>query len=350
MIKKPSEGPPKEAPLIGPLEGAPRVGTVEGAPRVGPPEGAPHVGTVEGAPVVGPPAGAPKGIGLRLPTPCTSHLKEEEFRVVYEPSEDTFLMMDALEIDAETLQELQPALVLEMGCGSGCVSAFLSSLFKQYSAHAGDPQGPPASNGGPQGPPSSTGGPPASTGGPPRRSSIINPVIYAVDKQRAALEAARRTFSVNVCGELAEFINSDLFRGFKGFKSLKKHNTRGGPPSSSSSSSSSVQGVLPTATTAAATATTAAARNSKGGPFDLIIFNPPYVQGDTEENIKEEDLPWWGGEKGRKVIDEFAAQVLLLERENAPEEVVEELTANGCEARVRGTVSFRVYPHLLLFL
>ena len=103
-------------PLEGaPLEGALRVGTVEGAPRVGPPEGAPHVGTVEGAPVVGPPAGAPKGIGLRLPTPCTSHLKEEEFRVVYEPSEDTFLMMDALEIDAETLQELQPALVLEMG-------------------------------------------------------------------------------------------------------------------------------------------------------------------------------------------------------------------------------------------
>ena len=106
MIKKPSEGPPKEAPLIGPLEGAPRVGTVEGAPLIGP---------LEGAPRVGPPGGTPKGIGLRLPTPCTSHLKEEEFRVVYEPSEDTFLMMDALEIDAETLQELQPALVLEMG-------------------------------------------------------------------------------------------------------------------------------------------------------------------------------------------------------------------------------------------
>nr|CAD67788.1 methylase [Tetraodon nigroviridis] len=60
------------------------------------------------------------------PTPVYSHVGRGDFTDVYEPAEDTFLLMDALEKDAETLQ--RPAVCLEVGSGSGVVSAFLASV------------------------------------------------------------------------------------------------------------------------------------------------------------------------------------------------------------------------------
>lgn len=56
-----------------------------------------------------------KPTSLRLPTPTTDHLLEERFKDVYEPSEDSFLFMDALQQEEDTLKVLQPATVLEMG-------------------------------------------------------------------------------------------------------------------------------------------------------------------------------------------------------------------------------------------
>jgi len=47
---------------------------------------------------------------------------------VYEPAEDTFILLDALEKDAGILQELKPRLCVEVGSGSGCVSAFLGKI------------------------------------------------------------------------------------------------------------------------------------------------------------------------------------------------------------------------------
>uniref|UniRef100_A0A665TC44 Methyltransferase HEMK2 n=1 Tax=Echeneis naucrates TaxID=173247 RepID=A0A665TC44_ECHNA len=62
------------------------------------------------------------------PTPLYSHAGRGPFQDVYEPSEDSFLLVDALEKDAQRLQLLSPAVCVEVGSGSGVVSAFLASV------------------------------------------------------------------------------------------------------------------------------------------------------------------------------------------------------------------------------
>ncbi|XP_063073993.1 methyltransferase N6AMT1 [Engraulis encrasicolus] len=65
---------------------------------------------------------------MTYPTPLFGHVGRGPFADVYEPAEDSFLLLDALEKDAERLQRLRPTFCLEVGCGSGVVSAFLASV------------------------------------------------------------------------------------------------------------------------------------------------------------------------------------------------------------------------------
>ncbi|KAM8904395.1 methyltransferase N6AMT1 [Spinachia spinachia] len=63
-----------------------------------------------------------------MSTPVYCHAGRGDFRDVYEPAEDSFLLMDALERDSELLQQMRPCVCVEVGSGSGAVSALLASL------------------------------------------------------------------------------------------------------------------------------------------------------------------------------------------------------------------------------
>ncbi|KAG8887331.1 hypothetical protein FRB98_000200 [Tulasnella sp. 332] len=65
---------------------------------------------------------------MGFPTPRLNHLTSHDYEHIYEPSEDTFILLDALERDASELQALKPTICLEIGSGSGCVTAFVASV------------------------------------------------------------------------------------------------------------------------------------------------------------------------------------------------------------------------------
>ena len=64
-----------------------------------------------------------------IPTPDTRHLRRAEYAEhVYDPAEDTFALLDALEQDADALRALHATLCIEIGSGSGCVAAFAARI------------------------------------------------------------------------------------------------------------------------------------------------------------------------------------------------------------------------------
>ncbi|XP_063783638.1 methyltransferase N6AMT1 isoform X1 [Pseudophryne corroboree] len=67
------------------------------------------------------------GIKSTFPTPAYSHVGRGEFTDVYDPAEDTFLLIDALEMEADSLKA-RVDICLEIGCGSGVISAFVASI------------------------------------------------------------------------------------------------------------------------------------------------------------------------------------------------------------------------------
>lgn len=64
-----------------------------------------------------------------METPLYGHVVRE-FSSVYEPSEDTFLLIDTLEKEIDFIRELKPLMVAEIGSGSGVVVTALSRVLK----------------------------------------------------------------------------------------------------------------------------------------------------------------------------------------------------------------------------
>lgn len=70
--------------------------------------------------------------------PSLDHLSTSDFERVYEPSDDTFLLIDALAAERTLLVERKPSVCVEIGCGSGAVITHLASLLPESAMFASD--------------------------------------------------------------------------------------------------------------------------------------------------------------------------------------------------------------------
>jgi len=62
--------------------------------------------------------------------PFLDHISIKTFRKVYEPDSDSFCLMDAIESDVACLERIRPRAVLDVGSGSGVLSAHLALLLR----------------------------------------------------------------------------------------------------------------------------------------------------------------------------------------------------------------------------
>ncbi|GFE54754.1 SPOC domain containing protein, putative [Babesia ovis] len=219
-----------------------------------------------------------------------SHVEAGTYRgSVYSPSEDTFLFTEALERDIHSLVKRHIHLVLEIGCGSGYISAYFIKLLQR-------------------------GIKPSIGGNDGTNFSHLNhqkkhitthekqrslPFVITIDINPSANMATLETLERNGVNKKADTLTADMFTSFN----------------------------------------TDRCKNV----VDLVLFNPPYVPSDgNEDTLDLLDMAWYGGVMGREVIDRFIDEVgnylsqdgtvyLLLEKRNDVPGVVSKVEQLGYE-------------------
>lgn len=76
-----------------------------------------------------------------METPYTTHLSAADFQHVYEPAEDSFLLIDALESELEWLRQQRPSVLVEIGPGSGVVVTAVARTLPDTACFAVDING-----------------------------------------------------------------------------------------------------------------------------------------------------------------------------------------------------------------
>ncbi|GAC92585.1 hypothetical protein PHSY_000139 [Pseudozyma hubeiensis SY62] len=210
-----------------------------------------------------------------IPTPSLSHLTKQDFRSVYEPAEDSFILLDALEADASSLTATfshRAPICVEIGSGSGIVTTFLSQILGSASAE-----------------------------------------FVAIDLNPHANTCTRATGKAN--GVHVEAVRTSLLSGLG---------------------------------------------SRLEGKVDVLLFNPPYVPTEEEEEMMAQgrariEGSWAGGATGTRLVDELidghvirdvlASQgrfYLVAIKQNDPAGLVKRLTAQGLNAEVSSRYAQKV--------
>jgi len=63
--------------------------------------------------------------------PSLTHFSLFDYSFFYEPSDDTFLLCDAIQTDRLLIRSRGPLIALEVGSGSGCVITFLTRMLNR---------------------------------------------------------------------------------------------------------------------------------------------------------------------------------------------------------------------------
>lgn len=73
-----------------------------------------------------------------METPYLTHITSDEFKYVYEPAEDSFLLLDALEADLPLLIDAKPVVCVEIGSGSGVIITAVAKSLQESACFAVD--------------------------------------------------------------------------------------------------------------------------------------------------------------------------------------------------------------------